>query len=174
MITPCVWADGISEHLLITGQTDQQVCGFFGWGTCQKFSFDLLATVKPYHGYLEVTRLTGELNGERITAPQPDGLLAGGFLGDFNDLRGPIPFAPGVPPEFQLPNDDQVSFLLDHRKYYFSYDDMITGSLFLEGADITGVPVSWNAVATPEPAAWLLLCVGIIALGALGAARRFL
>jgi hypothetical protein len=169
-----VWADGVKEHLLITGQTDQTVCNFFEGTPCQNFSFDLLATVKPYHGYLEVTSLKGEVNGQRIHAPRPDGLLAGGFIGDFNDLRGPIPFAPGVPPEFQLPNDDQVSFLAGCQKYFFSYDDMITGSLYLEGADITGVPVNWNAVVTPEPATWLLLCVGIIALGALGTAKRFL
>jgi len=100
IVGPTARADGV-EKFDITGHTDAAACLLFSSGqqnSCPAVSFNLVAETKPYCSWLEVLSLTGEINGQRITAPHPDGLLmADNMVADFNDIRGPIPFAPGVP-----------------------------------------------------------------------------
>jgi hypothetical protein len=181
IIGPSARADGV-EKFEITGHSDQAVCQLFDAGPCAaNVSFDFEAKVKPYYSWLEVLSLTGEINGQRIHAPHPDGLLmpGGNIVGAFNDIRGPIPFAPGVPDYLQLPTGEDVLFNVGAGKYFLGFDDMLTGSMYIggvSGSDVLGGPITWDAerVVTPEPSTLLLLCVGIVALGALGTAKHFL
>jgi hypothetical protein len=168
VIGPSARADGFD----ITGGTNTATCQEFDL-VCQPLEFSLLAKTRPIVPDLFlITSLTGEINGQRITAPSPDGVLQDCECGFGN--HGPIPFAPEL--EFIDPSiDPNVYFFLDGQKGLFSFDDMVLGSVTIEGGRFAvGEPVTWNAVPTPEPASLLLLGVGILALGVLGTAKRFL
>jgi|SRR5215472_4831531 len=165
----------------ITGHTNTVVCSEVA-ETCPEINFNLVAKVEPWrpdifqNSLFLITSLSGEINGQSITAPSPDGLLedhGSGCCGFGN--KGPIPFAPGIPDYLLPPSDPDMRFFLNGQEGFFGFDDMITGSMYVSGP-VEGA-ITWNAVpvvATPEPSSLLLLWAGIIALGALTTAKRFL
>ena len=165
----------------VTGHTQWAACHQFGV-PCAPVQYAFQITTEPWlpteTPYLLVTSLTGEINGQRISAPSPDGLL------NPESTSGPIPegiqvIGPEVPPGPTpgYPGTVDVTFLLNGQPGHFWQPIGIGPYLFMYTSAFD-VPVTWNAekecIPTPEPGTLLLVGVGIIALGALGTTKRFL
>jgi hypothetical protein len=161
MIAPSARADTYD----ITGHTNQATCNFFGGYNCPEMRFHMIATTVPWYGYLQVTSLKGEINGQWFSMNHDDGYMAEGLQGSsyLAVFSGPIPF---VPPDFNYPTplgEPWFYYLYDGQRGQFGLDDMITGSIYASGFG----PVTWDAdlVSTPEPSTLLLLLTGVGLLG---------
>jgi hypothetical protein len=124
--------------------------------------FKLTATTVPWNGFLEVTSLKGEINGQWFSINGQDGYMVGGLLGSSSlaQFSGPIPF---VPPNFNYSTpigEPWFYFLYNGQRGQFGLDDTVTGTICATGFG----QVTWNATTVSEPSAIVLLLVGILIL----------
>ena len=144
----------------ITGQSNQASCNYFGGGNCPEMQFKLTATTVPWNGFLEVTSLKGEINGQWFSINGQDGYMLGGLLGSSSlaQFSGPIPF---VPPNFNYSTpigEPWFYYLYNGQRGQFGLDDTVTGDICATGFG----QVTWDAVQTPEPSAAVLLFIGFL------------
>jgi hypothetical protein len=142
----------------ITGQSNQASCNYFGGGNCPEMQFKLTATTVPWNGFLEVTSLKGEINGQWFSINGQDGYMVGGLTGSSSlaQFTGPIPFTP--PNIFYPLGEPWFYFLYNGQRGQFGLDDTITGAICATGFG----QVTWDAVQTPEPSAAVLLFIGFL------------
>jgi hypothetical protein len=140
----------------VTGQTNVPLCAQLG-DSCANVSYSLnlqtqSAVQGPYGYEQSVTALTGTINGQSITPVYylDNGTYDGWLL---PTAAGSVPYG-------------MIRFILGGQNGdFFTFDDIIAGSVELDLGGGGSAYVTWNAIdaSTPEPSSILLLCIGMLA-----------